>query len=431
MKDKRDFWKYVSLNVLGMLGISCYILADTFFIAGKLGATGLAALNFALPVYCLVNATGLMLGIGGGSHYAIQKARGEEGNTTYTHTVLQGLFFGLLFILVGLLFSTPIASTLGAAGEAHAMTATYLQVILLFAPCFILNNITLAFVRNDGAPKLSMVAMLAGSLSNIFLDWFFMYPLSMGIFGAVFATGLSPVISLAVLSFHFKKSTLRLKAVKLHISLMGKILSLGLSTFITELSSGISLLVFNLVIFRLTGNDGVAAYGVIANIALVVIGIFTGIAQGTQPLVSRAKGLQKSGAPYLKAAGILSICLSLFIYAVAIFFQSELTGIFNSEGNPQLQALAVEGIGLYFLGFFPAGLNIILAAFLSAGERVKSAFCIAVSRGFALLVPTVLLFSFSMTGVWLAYPITEILTLAGFLVFHGISRASRSKSKAA
>ena len=101
---------------------------------------------------------------------------------------------------VGLLFAGDIVRLFGGAGNVFTMAQTYLRVILLFCPAFLMNNVLLCFVRNDGAPQLSMAAMIGGSLSNVVLDWVFIFPCGMGIFGAVFATGLAPLISICILS---------------------------------------------------------------------------------------------------------------------------------------------------------------------------------------------------------------------------------------
>ena len=260
------FARYVSLNVMGMIGLSCYILADTYFVSKALGASGLASLNLAISVYSIISATGLMFGIGGATRFAILKTQGEdeEASRVFTWTAVMGLITGLIFAALGLFFSGAVAMRLGADKETFEMTDTYLKVILCFAPCFILNNVVLAFVRNDRNPALSMTAMLTGSIGNVILDYLFMFPLSMGIFGAAFATGLAPAMSLAVLSLHFikKKNTFRIKNVRPALGRSKNILMPGLSSFITEVSSGIVMIVFNLVIIGLAGNTGVAAYGI-------------------------------------------------------------------------------------------------------------------------------------------------------------------------
>ena len=168
----REFFRYVGLNVLGMIGLSCYILADTYFVSKALGTSGLAALNLAISVYSVINATGLMMGAGGGTRFSIFMFQGHENEArrVYTRTVGLALAAGGVFLLAGLFCAPAIAALLGADADTMDKTTAYLRVILCFAPCFIMNNTLLAFVRNDGNPRLSMTAMLTGSLANIVLD---------------------------------------------------------------------------------------------------------------------------------------------------------------------------------------------------------------------------------------------------------------------
>ena len=412
----RDFAKYASLNVLGMLGLSCYILADTFFISKGLGANGLTALNLAIPIYSFVHGTGLMLGMGGATKYAILRSQGEGGcNKIFTNTVTFAGVFALFFVLAGLFFSPQIAALLGADSDVFDMTSTYLRVVLLFSPAFLLNNVLLCFVRNDGKPQLSMLGMLGGSFSNIILDYIFIFPLNMGIFGAVLATGLAPIISMAILSPHLLSQSrgFTLEPCSPSLSMLGSTASLGLPSLITEVSSGIVIMVFNGIILSLQGNVGVAAYGIIANLSLVVIAIYTGIAQGIQPLISRAHGYQdeKGAALFLHYAIAAMAVISCIIYLAVIFFAHPLARIFNSENNQQLQDIAVLGLKLYFTGCIFAGFNIILAVFFTSSERERPAHLIALLRGFFLIIPASFLLSaiWGMIGVWLAFPVAECL----------------------
>lgn len=292
----KDFSKYVSLNILGMIGISCYILADTFFVSKALGATGLAALNLSISIYSIINGLGLMIGIGGATRYSIFKSqkKDDRANYVFSMSMIIGVVFGIIFLTIGVVASKPLATILGANFETLTLTYTYLKTILMFAPFFILNNVLLAFVRNDNSPRLSMIAMLTGSISNIILDYVFMFSFGMGMFGAALATGLAPVISIGVLTIHFitKNNNFIFKKIKLRIDDIKNVFSLGLSAFINEVSSAVVLITFNLVILRIVGNVGVASYGIVANISLVGIAIFTGLSQGIQPLVSRAHGLK-------------------------------------------------------------------------------------------------------------------------------------------
>jgi len=413
------FLKYVGFNILGMLFLSGYILADTYFISKAFGAQGLAALNFSISVFSIITATGLMLGIGGATKFSFFKASDEDkkANQIFSLTVVSGLVISVIFVIIGIFYSHELAKLLGANSEIIGLTSIYLKTILIFAPAFIVNNILLAFIRNDHAPKLAMFGMVSGSLLNIVLDYIFIFSLKMGMFGAAFATCIAPLISITVSLFHFilRKNTFKPVRTPLLPSTVKDIVSLGSSTFITELSSSIALIVFNLVIFKITGNIGVAAYGIIANISLVILAIFNGIAQGIQPLVSRSfgQGEYRCVRSIGKLAIVFSLIISLAVYGISLLFTKEIIGIFNSQGNAELNMLAQRGIIIYFFGFFFAGINIVSAAYLSSQHRPKPAFIISISRACLAIIPLVILLSllFDMDGVWLSFVLAEFVTL--------------------
>ena len=415
----KKFMKYVSTNIIGMIGLSCYILADTFFVAKALGTVGLAALNFSISIFSIMQGFGLMLGIGGATRYAVLKSENnaKRYNQVFTHTLCLGALLSIVFLLVSLFFTEPLSRFLGAEADSLPLTKIYLKTLLAFAPFFLTNNIMLAFVRNDGNPKLSMTAMLVSSFSNIVLDYIFMFPLGMGMFGAAFATGLSPVISLCILILHFirKKHGFHICKCKIHIRTATTILSLGFSSFITELASAIALITFNLIILRVEGTVGVAAYGVVANIALIAVSIFTGVAQGLQPLASSyfGRGELDSVKSVLKLALQTGIVLAGVVYLVVFCFSDQIIVAFNSEGNAILSQIAKKGIIIYFLGFFFAGSNIITAAFFSASYYAKYAMLIALLRSCIIMVPAVLLLGviLGMTGIWASFAVTEFLVL--------------------
>ena len=286
----KEFSQYVILNICGMIGLSCYILADTFFVSNGLGANGLTALNLAIPIYSFVHGSGLMFGMGGATKYSIYRGQKEYKNAdkSFSSTIYIMSALAVIFMLTGILFSRLLTRLLGADKNVYHMTKTYIQVILLFAPAFMANDALICFVRNDGNPKLSMLGMLTGSFSNIILDYIFIFPLKMGIFGAVLATGLAPVISLIVLSKHWltKQNQFHFVRIKPSFRLIGTIISLGVP----------------------------------ANLSLVVISIYTGIAQGTQPILSRVYGYgehesQKQILKYaLKTMLVISFGIYLFFY---------------------------------------------------------------------------------------------------------------------
>lgn len=424
----REFARYTSLNVLGMIALSCYILADTFFVSLGLGADGLTALNLAIPVYSFIHGSGLMIGMGGGTRYSILKSQGnhQEADRVFTNVLYLAAVLAALFVAAGLLFAGDLVRLFGGTGAVFTMCRTYLRVILLFAPAFLMNNVLLCFVRNDGAPQLAMAAMIGGSLSNVVLDWVFIFPCGMGIFGAVFATGLAPIISMGILSPHFfrKKNQFRPVPCKPQLRRTTRILSSGVPSLVTEVSSGIVIIAFNGLIMGLEGNTGVAAYGVIANLSLVVIAIYTGIAQGIQPILSRSYGTgDRAGLTIiLRCAMMTQVVVSLLIYGIVAAFAPQIAAVFNSEGSAALQAIAEQGLRLYFIACPFAGCNVVLSMYFTSTERPLPAHIISLLRGFFLILPLAFLLAWlgQMAGIWLAFPLTEFLVaaLAASLYFH-------------
>lgn len=418
----KDFAKYVSLNILGQMAYSCYTLADTFFVSADLGANGLTALNLAFPMLCLINGTGLMIGMGGGTRYSILKSRGKTDNANhiFTNTVYLAAFFSIIFVTLGLFLSSELSILLGADDTVFEMTDTYLRVMLLFAPAFLSNHVLQCFVRNDGNPSLAMAAMIAGSFSNIVLDYIFIFPLGMGILGAILATGLAPIISIIVISpyligrkkqFHFKLSAPKRQQIL-------EVASSGIPPFITEVTSGIVMFLFNFIILRLAGNVGVAAFGVITVISLVVVAMYTGLSQGVQPIMSINYGMGKllNVKRIFKYALVTALMLSVVIYSVIFFSAPQLATIFNQGGNALLQQYAVSGMKLYFLACPFVGFNIVTATYFTSTERPRHGQIISFSRGIFILIPMAFLLSalLKMTGVWCAYPFTEcIVSLIG------------------
>ena len=416
----REYARYTALSVVGMLALSCYILADTFFVSKSLGTEGLAALNIAIPVYNFIHGTGLMLGMGGATRFSICRSRGarREADEMFTNTLYMAAGFSALFAALGLFFSGELAALLGADEEIFAMSRTYMQVLLLFSPAFILNDIFVCYVRNDGNPQLSMAATAGGSFSNIVLDYVFMFPLGMGIFGAVLATGLAPVIGIAIMSPHWLKASKGFHAVRTGLSAahVRNNLALGFPSLLAQLSSGIVIIVFNAIILRLTGNTGVAAYGVVANLSLVIAAVYMGIAQGIQPLVSReyGKGNKKAQRSFLTWALYSMAVLSVLLYA-GIFLEADpIARIFNSENDLRLQEIAVPGLKLYFTAILFMGYNVILSTYFTSVEKVIPAHVVSLLRGLLLIVPAAFVMAglWGMTGVWLAFPVTEGITAA-------------------
>ena len=205
MNIKRQFIRYVSQNMLGMLGMSLYILADTFFIAKAVGANGITALNLVLPLYNLIFAVGAMIGVGSAIRFTVERNKGmKEAEGYFFHALSWAAVISVLFVLAGAFFPGQIIHLLGGNAQIVSTGIMYTRIFLMFAPFFMWNHIISAFVRNDGDPSIAMYATLASNLFNIVFDYVLMFPLGMSMPGAALATALSPVISILICFRHFR-----------------------------------------------------------------------------------------------------------------------------------------------------------------------------------------------------------------------------------
>lgn len=411
--------RYIIPSIGGMVGMSLYIFADTFFIANGVGSLGLTALNISLPLYSIFTGTGLLIGIGGATIFSIAKGSGDKlkAESSFYISLKIGIILSIIYMVIGLLFSEEIAYLLGASDQTIEMVNMYIKTIFYFIGAFIINNILLAFIRNDGEPNLTMIAMLVSTLGNIILDYVFIYIFNLGMFGAAAATGFSPIVSMIILSTHFfkKNNTLKIKKVKITIIRINEILKSGISSFITEMSSGAVIFFFNIVVLKIVGDIGVAAYGIIANVALVAVSIFNGIGQGLQPLISvnfgakrydRLKNIIRNGL-------IIALGIGAVFYAIALIFPKEITMMFNSENIQELTDITVHGIRIYFSALVIMGVNMTIAIILQSVAKTKESALISIIRGFiAVIVGLIILPSiFGLDGVWFTVPLAEVITL--------------------
>lgn len=182
-----------------------------------------------------------------------------------------------------------------------------------------------------------------------------------------------------------------------------------------QVSSGLVMIVFNIIILDLKGNTGIAAYGIIANLSLVVTAVYSGLAQGMQPLGSHFYGMgnKPQTRMVLRYAMVTMLVLSGMIYGLIGLFTQPIIGIFNSENNRQLQEIAAMGLRLYFVSSPFIGYNTVLAMFFTSVERAMPAHVLSLLRGFILIIPAAFGFSvlWGMTGVWMVYPLVEAVVM--------------------
>ena len=395
----RKYLRFVSQSVLGMLGLSVYILADTFFIANYIGADGLASLNLALPIYGIINGTGLLIGIGGGVRYTLRHTRGDENaDSVFTASLLMGAVLSFVYVLCGVFGAEHLARLLGASGTVLQPTTVYLKVCCLFSPFFILNNILTAFTRNDDAPGRAMAAMLTGSFANIVMDWYMVCVLNAGMLGAVLATGMSPIFGVAICltrkrGYHIGKHRI--------FEEIPKISAAGFSAFIGEFSSTVVILIFNYLLLSLS--------------------------------IAFAEHDRRTLTKQTRHGVVTAVLLGALFTVGTLLFPQQVTAVF-SKGSAELTALAVPGLMLYFLNYLVSGVNLLLIARFAAAERSRDAAVLSLLRGVILVVPCAVVLAniFGLTGLWLAVPTAEVLPLlCGLYLLYREKKSEKTALQAA
>ncbi len=414
---EKNLIKYIMPNILAMVGISCYIFADTLFISKAAGANGITALNIILPLYGLIYAIGAMIGVGSATRYSLLKGAGSKSADVYfSNAIIWSLIFGLILAIAGFFFPEEIMRLMGADNEIVAVGVDYTRIAIGCSPFFIINYIMTSFVRNDNAPKLAMLATIASGLFNIVLDYVLMFPFKLGMVGAAIATGLSPLVSTGICMVHFFSKKNNIRFVK-RMPSIGRLISgckLGVVSFIGEISSGITTMASNFILLDIIGNIGVAAYAVSANIAIVGMALLNGVAQGLQPLASVMHGAGKieEEKRIYKCSVKIGLLISVILVGAILIFAEDIVSIFNSDNLTELTKYAVPGIRLYFLGFLMAAINFVKAGFYSATGMAREASVISILRGVIAIVVFAFVLSelFDITGVWLSFLAAEVFT---------------------
>lgn len=416
--EKNRFMTDVSRGALGSVGLSIYILADTFFVAKKLGILGVTVMNLTMPLFTIIEGLGLLLGMGGATLFIIDKIQNpKNAKKVFSQIFKLGIIFGIFFMLLGIFCPRAIASLLGAKGSVLEMTTQYTRIILIGGPTFILNNFLISFVRNDRDTLLVMIAMLASSIWTAFADWFFILYLNLGMYGAGIATVSAPVVSMLIMSIHWMngKNTLKFKGSWPTWHNVRDTFSLGLPSFLMEMSNGVTIFIFNWVILFISNEYTVAAYGIVTNVLLVALALFTGTAQGSQPFVSREFARRKFAKAFhgLKIAVRTALTIAGVIYVFAVIFRYPIIDVFNEHHDPYVASLAAVGMIVFLVSLFFSAINNQIIIFLASADETKQSLALVILRGYVLiwLVLPLMAWKFQMLGVWLSLPIIEFLSL--------------------
>lgn len=423
--------RYILPALGGMFVTYLYNVVDGIFVGRGVGSAALGAVNIAVPFITFAVAVTAMFPMGGATVVAIRMGRGDKdgANHAFMTAFSLTLLMAVLLMAAGMVFSRQIVDISGArrlSTELREMAAQYLFYYSAFSVPMLMGTCLSVFVRNDGSPELSFVGMCAGAAANIFLDWLFIFPLQMGVIGAAVASGLGQVLTVLVLLTHFlrRRGDLRIWRFGLSGALIRKVCRRGVPEAVTQLTTPVTALCYNLMLARLIGDIGVSTFSVLSFIYSLANAILSGVAQGLQPLLGQCYG-KRDGVGlmwYFRRGLIINAALSVLIYGALLFFDVPVVRIFNQE--PALIQTASAALPLFALSFVPMALNLICTAYFFSTKRTGTANVIAVSRGIA--VKAVMIFclplAFGTKVIWIAPFVTEVITLAAAVVLGRTSK---------
>ena len=415
---RQVFLYYLFPSICGTMVTSIYVLADTIIIGQRLGAVGLAALNIALPVYNIFFGMGLLCGVGGSVLMSISRGKGkkEEGDAFFSTALLFTFILWILSLVFCSIFMEDIAWLLGATEETFPYIMDYIPYIIWGMGVFFFSSFLQTFVRNDGAPKLAMNAVISGGITNILLDYLFVFPLDMGMKGAALATVIGSSLTVLILCTHFfsRKNQLKFTPRAFSLVFLGKVLANGFTSFVIEIASGFTIFIFNWQLLHYLGNTGVSVYGIISNTAIVVTCLYKGVEQAAQPILSSNHGAGLTDR-ILKIQS-LSIWTSLLVCMLpllpGLLAPNLFTYIFLSP-TEEILALAAPAIRIYFIGFLFLGVNMVFICYFQSVAKAAHSLALCLLRGCILVVAFVYLLPLicGSNGIWIAFPAAEFLTM--------------------
>lgn len=419
MNHKKQFFKFVIPSVISMLVFNLYTMVDGIYVARFVGEHALSAVNISMPYVNFIFAFSILFSVGTSTVVAIFRGENnmKSANETFTRNTIFLTVCALIITLLALVFQNELALFLGASEVTLPYVHDYLGVLIWFTFFFIVSYSMEVLVKTDGFPKLATAAVTVGAVTNIVMDYVLVVHVGMGIRGAAIATGLSQVLTFTVFTIHFlgKRGTIHWCKTTMDLSVYKRIIPIGTADFITELSAGTIIFLFNHAILKHIGDNGVVTYTVITYIYNIVMMTFTGISQGMQPLVSFYRGRREENTCrlFLRYALYSTFAMSMLALAICLFMTPALVSIFIDASRAELFTYTVHAFRIYSLCYLVIGYNIVCSGYFAAVEKSGYSFTISLLRGFVLIAASIWIMGelFQGEGIWYATLVCESSTL--------------------
>ena len=414
---------FLRASILSALMTSIYSFVDTIAVGQSEGPTGSAAMAIITAFFGTTVFLGLLCGIGGSILMSGAKARGdeEEGNEYFTASMLLLAVTAVLLWAVMLLFPEQIFTIFGADETTMPKVLEYASLVIAVTPVFIIPIALGAFVRNDGAPGLATASVLIGGGFNIFGDWFFVFPLGLGMRGAAIATVLGNLIQTVIICAHlFRRNChLKLRRPRQLKSKLGQIGRIGVGAGLLDLGTVVTALIMNNQLMCYGGTAALALYGALATIMALFQSMYSGVGQAIQPLVSSNYAVRQRdriNTAMKLGAGTVAV-MSVVFFAVGELFPTVLTRIFI-DATEEVLALAPLVMRCFFPIFLFLGANVLSIYYLQSVLRDKASMVVAVMRSMVLnsVLMLILPLFLGLVGVLIAMPISELIVMICTLI---------------
>ena len=413
---KQLYRKFLTASMASAMVMSIYSFVDTIAVGQSEGPAGAAAMAVITPLYGVLIFLGILCGVGGSVLYGNARGEGKEEKANALFTAATGLmlFLILLVWIIFALFHQQIFTFFGADAELMPKVMEYARWLIWFLPVFILPTFISSFIRNDGAPGLAMAAVIIGGCVNIFGDWFFVFPLGLGMTGAAMATVLGTSVQVIIMCIHFfsKKCTLRMVKPNHVKPAICQTLGIGFGASVLDLGTVILSIIMNNQIMRYGDTNALAVYGVVATITSLFQALYCGVGQAIQPIVSANCGAMQ--AERIKQIWKMSlttvIVLGIGFTAVGELFPTQIVRLFM-DVTPEVLTVAPGIIRPFFLLFLFLGITVLTTYHLQSIMHGRMSMMIAILRSVVIsgLLIYVLPLFVGILGVWVAMPISELI----------------------
>lgn len=417
-KIKNLYFKYLFASLGSALITSIYSVVDMAVVGNYVGPNGTAALAIIAPIWNIIYSLGLLMGVGGSIIFSSIRGRNvdssSEDNKYFTASFIGSIILALICWIVFFLFDKPILTFFGASDESLlTLCEDYLLPIKIILPTYLINQMLIAFLRNDNDPTLATFAVLFGGVFNVFGDILFTFVLNMGIFGAGLATAIGSVITTLLLCIHFFKKKNTLKLIKLdHLPMRLKNITInGFSSFFIDVAMGILTILFNRQIMRYLDSNALSIYGPIINISTFVQCCAYAVGQAAQPIISTNYGANNGSRikQTLKYCLITTIIFALFWTSISLITPTSFIYLFMTPTQEILE-IGPRMIRIYSLSFLLLPLNIFSTYYFQSIMKPKVSFIISVGRG--LVISGILIYVLPLINsslIWFTMPITEAI----------------------